>query len=81
MASLKIGISLPRELVEFADEEAARRGTSRSGLLASLLEAEKIREKTRRYIDRHGWDVVEDEEGWRDYQKERMAREYGQDEW
>ncbi len=65
----------------FADEEAARRGTSRSGLLASLLEAEKIREQTRQYLDKHGWDVAEDEQGWREYQRRRTAEEYGGDQW
>jgi metal-responsive CopG/Arc/MetJ family transcriptional regulator len=78
---MKIGISLPDDLLAFADEEARRRGTSRSGLLALLLEAERVREQTTRYIDRHGWDVAEDEEAWRDYQRRRMAEEYGDDEW
>lgn len=81
MASTKIGVSLPQKLVEFADDEARRRGTSRSGLLASLLEAERIREQTRRYLDIHGWDVTEDEESWRKYQRRRMAEEYRDDEW
>jgi hypothetical protein len=78
---MKIGVSLPRSLVEFADEEAKRRGTTRSGLLAALLEEEKIREQTRRYLDSHGWDVAEDEESWRNYQRRRMAEEYRDDEW
>jgi metal-responsive CopG/Arc/MetJ family transcriptional regulator len=81
MASLKIGVSLPEELVSFADEEAARRGLSRSGLLASLLEAEQIREQTRQYLDKHGWDVAEDEQAWREYQRRRMEEEYGDDQW
>ena len=78
---MKIGVSLPGALVEFADEEAKRRGTTRSGLLASLLEAEKIREQTRRYLDSHVWDVADDEESWREYQRRRMAEEYRDDEW
>jgi hypothetical protein len=78
---VKIGISLPDALVAFADEEAVRRGTSRSGLLAQLLEAERIREQTRRYISRHGWDVCEDDEAWRRYQRRRAGEEYGDDEW
>jgi len=78
---MKIGVSLPEELLEFADAEAERRGTSRSGLLAQLLEAERVREQTRRYIDRHGWDVAEDDEAWREYQRRRMAQEYADDEW
>lgn len=78
---MKIGISLPEELVVFADHEADRRGTSRSGLLAQLLEAERIREQTRQYLDRHGWDVSEDDASWRSYQSRRMAEEYGDDEW
>jgi metal-responsive CopG/Arc/MetJ family transcriptional regulator len=81
MGSMKIGVSLPETLVEFADEEAKRRGTTRSGLLASLLEAEKVREQTRRYLDIHGWDVADDEESWREYQRRRMAEEYRDDEW
>jgi len=81
MGWMKIGVSLPGTLVEFADEEAKRRGTTRSGLLASLLEAEKIREQTRRYLDSHGWDVADDEESWREYQRRRMAEEYRDDEW
>jgi metal-responsive CopG/Arc/MetJ family transcriptional regulator len=78
---MKIGVSLPDELVEFADAEAARRGLSRSGLLAELLSAEQIRERVTRYIDRYGWDVAEDEEAWREYQRRRMAEEYAGDDW
>jgi hypothetical protein len=78
---VKIGISLPEELVAFADEEAKRRGTSRSGLLAELLQAERVREKTRRYLDEHGWDVCDDEDSWREHQRRRMEKEYGEDEW
>lgn len=77
----KIGVSLPDSLVAFADAAAKRRGTSRSGLVAQLLEAEKVREQVRLYLDRHGWDVVEDENGWREYQNRRMAEEYAEDEW
>ena len=78
---MKIGVSLPPELVAFADKEATRRGQSRSGLLAELLEAERIREQTRKYLDRYGWDVAEDDEAWREYQKRRMADEYAEDDW
>ncbi|MGH9323320.1 MAG: hypothetical protein ACRD21_18275 [Vicinamibacteria bacterium] len=78
---MKIGVSLPEDLVTFADEEAKRRRTTRSGLLASLLEAEQVREQTRRYLDRYGWDVADDEEAWRVYQRRRMGEEYGGDEW
>jgi metal-responsive CopG/Arc/MetJ family transcriptional regulator len=77
----KIGVSLPDDLIAFADREAERRGTSRSGLLADLLEAERVREQTRRYLDRHGWDVAEDETAWRKFQHRRMAEEYGDDAW
>lgn len=77
----KIGVSLPDDLIAFADEEAARRGTTRSGLLARLLEAERVREQTRRYLDAHGWDVADDEAAWREYQRRRLAEEYGADEW
>jgi len=78
---MKIGVSLPDELIAFADAQAQRRGTSRSGLLAQLLEAERIREQTRGYLDRHGWDVCEDDEAWREYQRHRTKQEYGADEW
>jgi metal-responsive CopG/Arc/MetJ family transcriptional regulator len=78
---MKIGVSLSKELVQFADEEARRRGLSRSGLLAELLQAERVREQTRRYLDRHGWDIAEDDEAWREYQRHRMGEEYGDDEW
>jgi metal-responsive CopG/Arc/MetJ family transcriptional regulator len=78
---MKIGVSLPEELVDFADKEAKRRGTTRSGLLARLLKAEAIREQTRLYLDQHGWDVVEDDEAWQNYQRKRMAEEYADDTW
>lgn len=78
---MKIGVSLPEDLIAFADEAAERRGTSRSGLLAELLQAEKVREQVSSYLDRYGWDVAEDDDTWRDYQLQRMAAEYGDDEW
>lgn len=78
---MKIGISLPEDLIAFADEAARRRGTSRSELLARLLEAERMREQVQQYLDRHGWDIVEDEARWRRYQRRRMAEEYSGDDW
>ena len=78
---MKIGVSLPTDLIAFADEAAERRGTSRSGLLAELLQAERVREQVGNYLDRYGWDVAEDDEAWREYQRHRMAAEYGDDEW
>lgn len=78
---MKIGVSLPEDLIAFADKAAQRRGTSRSGLLAELLHAEKVREQVGTYLDRYGWDVAEDDEAWREYQRHRMAAEYGADEW
>lgn len=78
---MKVGVSLPEDLILFADREAKRRGTTRSGLLAQLLKAERVREQTRRYIDRHGWDVAEDESAWRAYQRRRTAQEYADDKW
>ena len=78
---MKIGVSIPDELVAFADEEALRRRTSRSGLLAQLLETARVRQQTRKYLDRYGWDVVDDEAAWRDHQRRRAAEEYGDDEW
>ncbi len=81
MTDMKVEVSIPDELVAFADEEAERRGLSRSALLCSLLRAEKVREQARRYIDRYGWDVTEDEEAWRAYQERRLAAEYRDDQW
>lgn len=78
---MKIGVSISNELLAFADEEARRRGLSRSGLLAELLQAERVREQTREYLDRYGWDVAEDDAGWREYQASRMAKEYADDDW
>jgi metal-responsive CopG/Arc/MetJ family transcriptional regulator len=78
---MKIGVSLPADLLAFADEEAQRCGTTRSGLLARLLQAEQIQAQVRKYIDQHGWDVADDEEHWRQYQQGRMAEEYRDDEW
>ncbi len=78
---MKLGVSLPDDLVAFADTEAKRRRTTRSGLLAQLLAAERVREQVSRYIDHHGWDVAEDEKGWREYQRRRMAEDYGDDDW
>jgi metal-responsive CopG/Arc/MetJ family transcriptional regulator len=78
---MKIGVSLPRDLVAFADQAAKRRGTSRSELLAQLLEAERVRQQTILYLDRHGWDVVDDETAWRKHQRRRMSEEYRDDEW
>jgi metal-responsive CopG/Arc/MetJ family transcriptional regulator len=78
---MKVGVSLPEDLLAFADQEAVRRGTSRSGLLAELLAAERVREQTRRYLDQHGWDVAEDEEAWRAYQRRRTGQEYSDDRW
>jgi metal-responsive CopG/Arc/MetJ family transcriptional regulator len=78
---MKIGVSLPEDLVTFADEAARRRGKSRSELLASLLEAERVRMKAQAYLDRYGWDLVEDEAAWRRYQRRLMAREYRDREW
>lgn len=78
---MKVGVSLPEHLLAFADEEARRRGTTRSGLLALLLEAEQIQAQVRKYIDAHGWDVADDEGRWRQYQQARMAEEYRDDDW
>jgi len=78
---VKIGVSLPEDLVAFADEAARQQGTSRSELLARLLQAERVRQQTQEYLDRHGWDVADDEAAWRRYQRRRMAQEYRADEW
>lgn len=78
---MKIGVSLPKDLVAFADDVARRHRTSRSGLLARLLEAERVRQQTQQYLDRHGWDVTDDEAAWRRYQRRRMGREYRGDQW
>ncbi len=44
-------------------------------------EVRAVLERVRQYLDRYGWDVAEDEESWREYQKRRMAEEYGEEEW
>lgn len=80
-SAVKIRVSIPEDLIVFADEEAKRRGLSRSGLLAELLRAEKVRQQTRRYLDQYGWDVAEDENAWRAHQRRRMGEEYADDEW
>jgi metal-responsive CopG/Arc/MetJ family transcriptional regulator len=41
----KITVSLPEELVEFADQEAARQDISRSRVIAHALERIKIEEE------------------------------------
>jgi metal-responsive CopG/Arc/MetJ family transcriptional regulator len=78
---VKIVVSLRQDLIAFADEIASRWSTSRSGLLAELLNAERIRQRTRECLDRHAWDVADDKTGWRRYQRRRFAQEYGDDEW
>jgi metal-responsive CopG/Arc/MetJ family transcriptional regulator len=78
---MKIGVSLPKDLVDFADDAARRRRMSRSELLAHLLEAQRVRDQVKQYLDRHGWDVVDDEAAWRRYQRRRTAEEYRDDEW
>jgi hypothetical protein len=78
---LKIQISLPANLLAFADEEAKRRRTTRSGFLEHLLVVEQAQFQVGRYIDKHGWDVAEDEEWWRQYQRAQMAEECCDDEW
>lgn len=61
MRRKKIGVSIPEDLVAFADQTAQARGVSRSELLARLLESERVLVHTGRCLDRHGWDVVGDE--------------------
>ena len=81
MRSMKVGVSIPKQLLSFADQLARREGTTRSSLLARLLEQERVRQQTREYLDRHGWDVSDDEAAWRRYQRRRTASEYRNDEW
>jgi metal-responsive CopG/Arc/MetJ family transcriptional regulator len=78
---MKIGVSLRKDLVDFADEAAKRQRTTRSELLARLLEAERVRQQTKEYLDQHGWDVCDDEANWRRYQRRRVAKEYRGDRW
>jgi metal-responsive CopG/Arc/MetJ family transcriptional regulator len=78
---MKVGVSLPKQLLSFADDLARREGLSRSALLARLLEEERVRRQTREYLDRHGWDVSDDEAAWRRYQRRRTASDYRHDEW
>jgi hypothetical protein len=46
-----------------------------------VFEGREVLERVRECLDRYGWDVAEDEESWREYQRRRMAEEYGEDEW
>jgi len=78
---MKLGVSLPQDLVAFADREAERGGTTRSGYLAQLLEAERVRRQVGEYIDQHGWDVCEDDGAWQVYQRRCFEDDYGSDEW
>jgi metal-responsive CopG/Arc/MetJ family transcriptional regulator len=78
---MKIGVSLSNDLVAFADEVASKRGTTRSQVLANLLQAERVRQQAQAYLDRYGWDVADDEAAWRKYQRRRMADEYRDDDW
>ena len=78
---MKLGVSLPDDLIAFADEAARRKGTTRSAYLAQLLATERLREQVSTYIDRHGWDVAEDDVAWHEYQRARMQQDYGDDEW
>ncbi len=63
MRTLKVTISLPEELLEFADAVAAERGASRSGVLAELL-AEKKRERLHALMA----------EGYREFARENLAQ-------
>ncbi len=56
-------------------------GVSRSRLVARVLDDKRVREQALRYLDRHGWDAVEDEAAWRRHQRRRMAQEYRNDKW
>ena len=78
---MQVGVILPEELLAFADQEARRRGITRSRLVAELLEAERVRQQLRSYLNRHGWDVVEDGASWRRHQARSMAAEYPDDLW
>lgn len=42
---------------------------------------EQVPERMRRYLDRHGWDLTDDEATWRAYQRRQMALEYQDDLW
>lgn len=47
----KVTISLPADLVDFADRQAARLNTSRSGLIASVLSEIKAAEEERLAVE------------------------------
>ncbi len=78
---MRIELSIPSELVAFADSESRRRGLTRSAYLGDLLRSKQVRMETRRYLDSHGWDVAGDESAWREHQRRSMHREYADDEW
>lgn len=54
MSTVRIAVSLPRELLDAADAAAARKGTSRSALMREALEAAleclAERETSERYV-------------------------------
>jgi len=58
----KITISLPEELVEFADQEAQRRSTSRSQLIGRALLQLKECEEERRAAEGYGFYAQESSE-------------------
>jgi metal-responsive CopG/Arc/MetJ family transcriptional regulator len=61
--TLKVTISLPHDLLEFADAVAAEKGETRSGVFADLL-AEKQRERLHALMA----------EGYQEFAKENLAQ-------
>ena len=61
--TLKVTISLPQELLEFADTVASEKGATRSGVFADLL-AEKQRERLHSLMA----------EGYREFAGENLAQ-------
>ncbi len=86
----RLTISIPEELLRRLDEAAAEAGLKRSqALQAAVLRwlesvrAAQVREQIGRYYAKHPEELEPDEENqaWREYQRSRMAQEYGEDEW
>jgi len=78
---MRIAITLSDDLLAYADSEAERRGTTRSGLLSELLAEAKLQGERMAPISQHSWPSVEEEAAWRTYQRARMASEYAEDDW
>ena len=86
----RVTVSLPADLLESLDAAAADAGLKRSQAIhrAARLwlesrRADVVRERISRYYSEHPEErqAGEESEAWAEYQRRRMEREYGDDEW